>query len=74
MHLVEVILSRKMNTDSEVKEILHLAVNNAVSRMEALKEPSDRRCIFNEYREWLGENINEEILAIPIEAIQNENG
>ena len=27
----------------------------------------------NEYKEWLGEDINDEIWAIPIEAIQNEN-
>ena len=63
-----------MNTDSHLKEILHLAVNNAVSRMEKLKEPSDRRCIFLEYKEWLGEDINDEVWAIPREAIQNDNG
>ena len=63
-----------MNTDSELKEILHLAVNNAVSRMEILKEPSDRRCLYHEYKEWLGADINDEIWAMPIEAIQNENG
>ena len=62
-----------MNTDSELKEILHLALSNAVSRMETLKEPSDRRCIFNEYKEWLGENINDDVWVIPREAIQNEN-
>ncbi len=62
-----------MNTDSELKEILHLALNNAVSRMETLKEPADRRCIFNEYKEWLGENINDDVWVIPREAIQNEN-
>ena len=62
-----------MNTHSELKEILHVALNNAVSRMETLKEPSDRRCIFNEYKEWLRENINDEVLVIPTEAIQNEN-
>ena len=62
-----------MNTDSELKEILHLALNNAVSRMKTLKEPSDRRCIFNEYKEWLGENINDDVWVIPREAIQNEN-
>ncbi len=63
-----------MNADSELKEILHLAVNNAVLRMETLKEPSDGRCIYHEYKEWLGADINDEIWAMPIEAIQNENG
>jgi len=62
-----------MNTDSELKNILRLALNNAVSRMETLKEPADRRCIFNEYKEWLGENINDDVWVIPREAIQNEN-
>lgn len=62
-----------MNSDSQLKEILHLAVNNAVSRMETLKEASDRRCIFHEYKEWLGKDINDEVWAIPREAIHNEN-
>ena len=59
-----------------LKGILHMAVNNAVSRMETLTDPFDRRCIFLEYKEWLGEsiNINDQIWAIPIEAIQNDNG
>jgi len=42
--------------------------------METLKDPSDRRCIFLEYKEWLGEDINDEVWAIPREAIQNDNG
>ena len=63
-----------MNADSELKETLHIAVSNAVSRMEILKEPSDRRCLFHEYKEWLGGDINNEVWAIPIEAIQNDNG
>ena len=54
-----------MDDDSKLKEILLLAVNHAVSRMEALKEPNDRRCLFHEYKEWLREDINDEIWAIP---------
>tara|TARA_Y100001968_G_scaffold323242_1_gene360617 strand:+ start:375 stop:569 length:195 start_codon:yes stop_codon:yes gene_type:complete len=61
-----------MNADSQLKEILQLSVRNAVSRMEILTEPSDRRCVFHEYKEWLGENINDEIWAIPTEAIQKD--
>ena len=61
-----------MNDDSQLKEILHIAVHHAVSRMEILEDPSDRRCIFNEYKEWLGESIDNEVLAIPSEIIQNE--
>ena len=61
-----------MNADNQLKEILHLAVNNAVSRLKILRNPSDRRCVFNEYKEWLGETIDNEVLAIPAEIIQNE--
>ena len=61
-----------MDADSQLKEILKIAVENAVSRMEALEEASDRRCIFHEYKEWLGENINDEVWAIPTEPIQRD--
>tara|TARA_B100000902_G_scaffold199763_1_gene190413 strand:+ start:215 stop:409 length:195 start_codon:yes stop_codon:yes gene_type:complete len=61
-----------MNADKQLKDILHMAVNNAVSRMQALRSPSDRRCVFHEYKEWLGESIDDEVLAIPTEIIQNE--
>ena len=63
-----------MTADSRLKETLHIAVVNAVSRMEILKDPADRRCLFHEYKEWLGGEINDEVWAIPTEAIQNENG
>ena len=62
-----------MDFDLQLKEILHLAVKNAVFRMETLEDPSDRRCIFHEYKEWLGRDINDEVWAIPIEPIQNKN-
>tara|TARA_Y100001978_G_scaffold112045_1_gene99952 strand:- start:190 stop:384 length:195 start_codon:yes stop_codon:yes gene_type:complete len=61
-----------MNADKELKDILQIAVKNAVSRMETLRSPADRRCLFHEYKEWLGESINDEVLAIPTEIIQNE--
>ena len=61
-----------MNPDKELKDILHLVVNNAVSRMKTLRSPADRRCLFHEYKEWLGESIDDEVLAIPSEIIQNE--
>jgi len=61
-----------MNADKQLQEMLHMAVNNAVSRMKILRSPSDRRCIFNEYKEWLGENIDNEVLAIPTDILQNE--
>tara|TARA_B100001175_G_scaffold86299_1_gene72520 strand:+ start:97 stop:291 length:195 start_codon:yes stop_codon:yes gene_type:complete len=61
-----------MNDDKQLKDILNMSVNNAVSRMKILKRPADRRCLFNEYKEWLGESIDDEVLAIPTEIIQNE--
>ena len=61
-----------MNADKELKDILRMVVNNAVSRMKTLRSPTDRRCLFHEYKEWLGESINDEVLAIPTEIIQNE--
>ena len=61
-----------MNADNELKDILHMAVKNAVSRMKIVRSPDDRRCLFHEYKEWLGESINDEVLAIPTEIIQNE--
>ena len=61
-----------MNADKQLKDILHMVVNHAVTRMKILRIPADRRCVFHEYKEWLGESINDEVLAIPTEIIQNE--
>ena len=61
-----------MNEDKQLKEILHMTVDNAVSRMKILRSPADRRCVFNEFKEWLGESIDDEVLAIPSVTIQNE--
>ncbi len=61
-----------MDADSQLKEILKIVLKNAVSRMEALKEPSDRRCLFHEYKEWLGENIDDEVWAMPIEPLEKD--
>ena len=53
-----------MNNDSELQETLHLTVAHAVSRMEALKNPSDRRSLFHEYKEWLREDFSDEVWAM----------
>ena len=50
-----------MNADKELKDILHMAVKNAVSKMKILRSPGDRRCLFHEYKEWLGESIDDEV-------------
>ena len=65
-------LTSVIDADTQLKGTLHIALNNAVSRMEQLKDPSDRRCLFHEYREWLGADINDEVWAIPREAIQED--
>ncbi len=62
-----------MTADSQLKEALHVLVTNVVSRMELLKTPADRRCLFHEYKEWLGGDINDEVWVIPSASIQNEN-
>ena len=59
-----------MDADSKLKETLKITLNNAVSRMEQLKDPSDRRCLFHEYKEWLGKDINNEVWAIPTDLEQ----
>ena len=54
-----------MDADSKLKGTLLSALNHAVVRIEKLKEPADRRCLFHEYKEWLGEDINNEVWTIP---------
>ncbi len=54
-----------MKADAQLKETLVSALHHVVLRMETLKEPADRRCLFHEYKEWLGEDINNEVWAIP---------
>ncbi len=61
-----------MNADKQLKAILRMTVMNAVSRMQILRSSADRRCVFHEYKEWLGDSIDDEVLAIPTEIIQNE--
>jgi len=61
-----------MNPYKELKDILDMAVNNAVSRMKIIRSPCKRPCLFHEYKEWLGESIDDEVLAIPTDIIQNE--
>ena len=38
--------------------------------MKIFRRSADRRCLFNEYKEWLGESIDDEVLAIPTDLIQ----
>ena len=54
-----------MSDDNDLKMTLHNVVSNAVLRMESASDSKIRRCIFQEYREWLGPSIDDWVLALP---------
>ncbi len=54
-----------MNHDNDLKLTLRNVVSYAVQRMESSSEAKVRRCIFQEYKEWLGTSIDDWVLALP---------
>ena len=54
-----------MSNDNDLKLTLKQVVSYAVLRMESTTEAKTRRCIFQEYKEWLGSSIDDFILALP---------
>ena len=54
-----------MSDDNELKLTLQRVVSYAVLRMESASEAKTRRCIFQEYKEWLGSSIDDWVLALP---------
>mgnify|MGYP001266553063 CR=1 FL=1 len=54
-----------MSADNDLKLTLHEVVSYAVLRMESSEDPKTRRCIFHEYKEWLGTSIDDWVLALP---------
>tara|TARA_Y100001968_G_scaffold185406_1_gene169797 strand:- start:264 stop:491 length:228 start_codon:yes stop_codon:yes gene_type:complete len=54
-----------MSNDNDLKKTLHEVVSHAVLRMESSSEANTRRCIFQEYKEWLGSSIDDWVLALP---------
>ena len=54
-----------MSDDDDLKLTLRKIVSNAVIRMESASDANDRRCIFQEYKEWLGTSIDDWVLALP---------
>ena len=54
-----------MSDDSHLKLTLHKVVSYAVLRMESVSDANIRRCIFEEYKEWLGTSIDDWVLALP---------
>ncbi len=54
-----------MTDDNDLKLTLHKVVSYAVLRMESTSDSNIRRCIFQEYKEWLGNSIDDWVLALP---------
>ena len=54
-----------MCDDKDLKATLREVVSYAVLRMELASEAKTRRCIFQEYKEWLGTSIDDWVLALP---------
>ena len=54
-----------MSNNNDLKLTLKEIVSYAVSRMETVSEVRTRRCIFQEYKEWLGTSIDDWVLALP---------
>ena len=54
-----------MTDDSDLKLTLHKVVSYAVLRIESTSDANIRRCIFQEYKEWLGTSIDVWVLALP---------
>ena len=54
-----------MSEDNDLKLTLHNVVLYAVQRMESASDANIRRCIFQEYKEWLGSSIDDWVLALP---------
>ena len=54
-----------MNDDNDLKLTLHNVVSYAVLRMETSSDAKIRRCLFHEYKEWLGASIDDWVLALP---------
>ncbi len=54
-----------MTDDNDLKLTLHKVVSYVVLRMESTSDANVRRCIFQEYKEWLGTSIDEWVLALP---------
>ena len=54
-----------MSNDNDLKLTLRKVVSNAVQRMESEPDAKIRRCIFQEYKEWLGTSIDDWVLALP---------
>ncbi len=53
--------------ESGIEITLRETLINAVTQMESSRNPSTRRCIFQEYKEWLGKDIDDDVWLLPQE-------
>ena len=56
-----------MNDDNDLKLTLNKIVSHALLRIESTSDANVRKCIFQEYKEWLGKSIDDWVLALPNE-------
>ena len=54
-----------MTNDNDLRFTLNKVVRYAVMRIESATDSETRRCIFQEYKEWLGTSIDDWVLALP---------
>ena len=48
-----------MSDDNDLKKTLQKIVSYAVIRIESESDTNVKRCIFQEYKEWLGTSIDD---------------
>ena len=61
-----------MTDDNDLKLTLNKVVLHAVSRMETTSDAKIRRCIFQEYKEWLGTSIDDCVLALTNDWVKSD--
>tara|TARA_Y100001968_G_scaffold77862_1_gene69151 strand:- start:14413 stop:14616 length:204 start_codon:yes stop_codon:yes gene_type:complete len=54
-----------MMSEASLKKNLNDIVKNVVVMIENAEKVEVRRSLFNEYKEWLGETINDDVLYLP---------
>ena len=62
-----------MKGDNDLKVTLRNVVSHAVIRMESASDAGIRRCIFQEYKEWLGKSIDDWVLVLPNDWLKAED-
>ena len=62
-----------MKGENDLVLTLREVVSHAVLRMESASDAGIRRCIFQEYKEWLGTAIDDWVLALPSDWLQAED-